>query len=331
MKVSIIIPAYNVAPFITHTLSSLKTDDDIEHEIIVINDGSTDQTASVISEYIENSTQNIKFINQINSGVSAARNAGINAAIGEFIIFLDGDDFVENGYISELYTAAINNSCEIVTCMYNHIWENGEKVSKNFDKYMKMPNLFTWEQFLQTFLYNTTMINTGSLLFKLSIIKDNNLRFDETMTHCEDHKFFVDCFIKANKVYHIKKILYNYLQRSGSLTHNAKPIAYTDTVVFYFNLLKDTRFKQFVSEKTEQIVSIYSIPQAIEYLLRYFIITDKQDLFNQYFSEFKARKYFINRSITLKISIPFKMRLYSLYIAFFTSCYKKRIKRLFGR
>lgn len=111
-KVSIIIPVYNVKKYLRRCLDSVVEQTLTDIEIICVNDGSTDGSDEILKEYAENDNR-IKVINQVNSGMSEARNAGVRKATGEFIGYLDSDDFVEKDYYEKLYNVAKTNGADI--------------------------------------------------------------------------------------------------------------------------------------------------------------------------------------------------------------------------
>ena len=125
IKVSVIVPVYNIEEYIERCLDSLVHQDLKDMEIIVVDDGSTDNSPKICKSYAKK-YPNIKYISQRNQGLSAARNTGISAAKGEYIGFVDGDDFVKNGMFSTLYNNAIKNDVLISCCGYEEYYDNGE-------------------------------------------------------------------------------------------------------------------------------------------------------------------------------------------------------------
>lgn len=123
---SIIIPAYNVAKYIGRTLQSFADQGFKNFEIIVVNDGSSDQTADVVNSY-SHKFNHCQLVNQTNQGVSCARNNGIDHSSGKYIIF-DGDDFVEPDYLIKLNVLITANNSDIAFCAYNKVDESGIKV-----------------------------------------------------------------------------------------------------------------------------------------------------------------------------------------------------------
>ena len=135
MKVSVIIPVYNVEDYIEKCLNSLlqQTLDDIE--LIIVNDGTKDLSIEKI-QYLVDSNKNIKLINQKNSGLSAARNTGLEYAEGEYVAFIDSDDYVESTFLEELYIAAIEDNLDISMSGYKKLKVNKyEEKERNYKLY----------------------------------------------------------------------------------------------------------------------------------------------------------------------------------------------------
>ena len=127
MKLSIIIPAYNVQNNIHNTLFSLLNQSNKNFEIILVNDGSTDNTLEVVERILsKNNLINYKIVNKENGGVSSARNVGILEAQGEYLYFLDGDDYVSPNMVSIVNSYIINNNYpDIIAWGYDNVDENG--------------------------------------------------------------------------------------------------------------------------------------------------------------------------------------------------------------
>ena len=133
-KVSVIISVYNVEKYLARCLDSVINQTLKDIEIICVNDGSTDNSAQILEEYAQKD-ERIKVITQVNSGLSEARNTGMSASTGEFIAFLDSDDFVDLDFYEALYNSAVKNNCEIACG--NIIRENDKKKRKPFVDYDK--------------------------------------------------------------------------------------------------------------------------------------------------------------------------------------------------
>ena len=130
-KVSVIVPAYNVESFIEKCLTTLVLQTLKDIEIIVINDGATDSTPEIISEFAAIDSR-IKVINKQNGGLSSARNAGLEVARGEYIGFVDSDDWVDEDFYEKLYTTAKNRQCDIACATIVRKRERTQKYRINY-------------------------------------------------------------------------------------------------------------------------------------------------------------------------------------------------------
>lgn len=133
VKVSIIVPVYNVEKYLAKCLDSLINQTLKEIEIVVVNDGATDNSPQIIEEYSKKEPR-IKVVNQENAGLSAARNSGINAATAEFMTFLDSDDWLDEDFVEKLYNAAINNNTDIAVGGMKRQREKSFKYRLNFEE-----------------------------------------------------------------------------------------------------------------------------------------------------------------------------------------------------
>lgn len=212
--ISIIIPAYNVGAFIRKCLDSVVMQTHRYLEIIIVNDGSTDNTAEIIGEYTNDSR--IKYIEQQNKGVSAARNAGIEAATGKYLAFVDSDDYLELNMYAELYAALENNDADVAVCNYNLVYDDhvdqsyslihDEVVDVSADvsgyvfKYCACPkpNNYIW-----TRLYYTELVRKSGVRFQNYKLGDDTLFNFMLLPH-------------ISRVVYVSGGLYNYFQRSNS-------------------------------------------------------------------------------------------------------------------
>lgn len=210
VNVSVIVPVYNAEKWIARCLDSLLNQTMTDYEIICIDDGSTDKSAIILRNY-ETNYPNIQVIQQQNQGVSAARNKGLEIAKGEYIGFVDIDDWVESDYLELLYNTAKQKSVDIAICGYcideNHLSQQ----SPFYERYLKRDEALI-EALKQTgyqgFLWNK--------LFRRSLIYDTNIKFDEKLNILEDLVFVCKCIQQSSTVYYDPAIKYHYNQSVGS-------------------------------------------------------------------------------------------------------------------
>lgn len=128
-KVSIIIPVYNVERYIERCLESVFNQTFKNSEVIIVNDGSTDKSMDIVKHYKEKCL----IINQENSGLSSARNKGLEYATGDFILFIDSDDYIHPSMVKDMYDVIVSTQSDIVICGYQSVKENEEIIDNKSD------------------------------------------------------------------------------------------------------------------------------------------------------------------------------------------------------
>ena len=205
-KFSIIIPVYNVEKYIKKCLDSIFEQSFKDYEVIVVNDGTKDNSMDIVKEY------DVKIINQKNQGLSEARNSGAKKATGEYLIFIDSDDYIDKDLLKEI-NKSLKNDPDIVRFQIREVYED-DKESKD---YKETP--FTNKNGVEAFNLITKyhfVENAWSYAIKRSYYEDNNYSFKKGTIH-EDFGLLPLVIIKANTVNSISYIGYNYLQRKGSI------------------------------------------------------------------------------------------------------------------
>lgn len=201
--VTIIIPVYNSEVYLSGCLQSVINQSYDNLELILINDGSTDDSGKICDTFSRNDNR-IKVFHIENSGVSAARNLGLNLAKGKYIAFIDSDDTVHQNYIDKLYNAAAAQDSDIVCTGYTY---TGKELKYDHNDFRNLSN--SRESFVECLLQNTGG-TICSKLFKASIILDNQLRFDGTLKMREDLIFCLEFAFFANGFHAVDNYYYYY-------------------------------------------------------------------------------------------------------------------------
>ena len=213
IMISVIIPVYNVEKYIRQCLESVINQTFKDIEIICINDGSTDNSLEILQEFSQKDKR-IIVINKKNEGASIARNIGIENSQGEYIYFVDSDDWIEIDTIEILYKEC--NEEDIVYSNLCHYNENTKKIKEEKLKY------FIKEGEGKYFLINGEGVGPCNKLYKLSFLKENNLKFLENIIY-EDLEFNFRCFFLSQKVKFVNNAGYNYrMARAGSVMTDFK-------------------------------------------------------------------------------------------------------------
>jgi len=222
MKISIIIPAYNVDTWIPIVLNSLIRQDLSHIEIIVIDDGSVDNTNNTAMRILSQSkTPHYKIIKSTNKGVSAARNIGIFESKGKYLYFLDADDFVSETFVNDLTVIIDQQSSDMICWGYNTVTDNNHMIiRKYFDHYDNSTTLMTPEETLKNILLRKSLrIHTNSVIYRREFITTHELLFYEGCINGEDQEFCYKALSQASEIMFINKVLSYAVNRAGSVTN----------------------------------------------------------------------------------------------------------------
>ena len=217
MKISIIVPMYGVEKYIARCARSLFEQTLVEGvEFIFIDDASKDKSRevleTVINEYSEKQL-NIKIISHAqNQGLPSARNTGLKCAQGEYIMHIDGDDYLENNAIELLYNAVISANADVVWCDYFITFDKKKRV-------ISQPNFETPEDAVRGMLRGSMKYNVWNKLCRKSLYINNSIVFPDGKSMGEDLTMIM-VFLHAQKCTYVNKPLYNYVQNPNQMTAN---------------------------------------------------------------------------------------------------------------
>ena len=221
-KISLIIPVYNVQEYIEKALQSVVNQTFKDFEVIIVNDGSKDQSVEIVKKFIKK-YDNFRLINQENQGLSGARNTGLKEAKGEYIAFIDSDDFIENNFLEELYNLAVDNDADISYC-------NCKIYYPKMNWSLAMPfvsrsKVYSKQKALKTLIMDVRLHHYAwNKLYKKTLFTDNNIDFPNMFF--EDIATTPRLLYFANKCAVSSKGLYHYTRRKGSIlsTMNVKKV-----------------------------------------------------------------------------------------------------------
>ena len=315
-QISVIIPIYNVERYLRQCIDSILAQTFTDFELLLIDDGSPDGCPAICDEYAEKDAR-IRVFHKQNGGVTSARNKGLDNAKGNWIIYIDGDDWIEPTYVEELYNEAINNEADIAICAFRFVYEDGSSVIEH-------PTI--WDDNKQASLnrYIASIWTTacGSIQ-KSSLYKDNGVQSPKDLTFCEDFHLIVRLCYFADKVVSIDKPLYNYRQQPSSILHSTsfeklqrdELTAYTEILEFFRN--------QGVFEIYQKSIS-WRIINALQHMI----------LKPSYFEEFKQHYPDKKKYIWGCPFIGFKLRVLAWLITHNCESIAKaiiRLRKLLGR
>ena len=262
-KVSVIVPVYNVEKYVEKCLKSLIDQTIQEIEIIVVDDGSQDDSKNIIDKYIKKYPAKVKYLYKENGGLSSARNFGITYANGEYIAFLDSDDYVEPTMYEEMYNLAKKENADMVECDF--IWEYPNKQKYDYGvayngkkEAIEKARVVAWNK-----------------LIKREIIENEKIEFPFGLRY-EDVEFFYKLVPSLNKISFMKKYFIHYVQRDNSIV-NTQNIKTKDIFKVLNNVIEFYKNKGYYEEYKEQLEYTYLRLLLCSSLKRMCKIKDKQE------------------------------------------------------
>lgn len=280
-EVSIIVPVYNAARYLEECLDSVLAQTLQDIEIICINDGSTDNSRNILEQYARNDPR-LKIVDQENLGVSAARNAGIDLALGKFLLFLDSDDLLDNKFNFKLIERQVS---DLLLFDFTYLYENNSLllIHNEFIDYIHAGK----ERLLIDFVTWKLKIRIGSFLIKKAMINEYRLKFNEGQSYAEDVEFIIKALYHSDKL-DIFPINLNFY-RDNSESAIAK--------------VNYNRFESFASRKRLweffkvnsqfndllQVYEGYLLPEAIIYIIEL--------MYRKGFNYFKLEKFLNNNNL----------------------------------
>ncbi len=219
MKISVIVPVYNSEKFLDKCILSIINQTLSDFELILIDDGSRDKSGEICDEWAKKDSR-IRVLRQKNGSAAASRNKGLEIAKGDYIAFIDSDDYIDSDYLKAMYEKAEENEADIV--LSGCIWEqNGEN-----EKRINPPLVLTKEEYIKAVVGEKIVYITAfgpcCKLYKRKLIKDNNLLFDTRFKLSEDRIFNIKVMGEIKKAVSMEYLGYHYVDNPGSLTHNRK-------------------------------------------------------------------------------------------------------------
>lgn len=298
MKVSIVVPVYNVEAYLPKCLDSLINQTFNDYEIILINDGSTDNSLKIIDEYSQKYPDKIVKINKVNEGQAIARNVGIKQARGEYIMFVDSDDYIDKNTLKTCYDKAKENNADIVCFGHHMIIDNviGPKESS------RMIN----DDVIKDYILR--QMGPCEKLISKNLIVDNKLYFPALRAY-EDIAVVPAYALFTNKIINIDEGFYYYLLRSGSTMNQ---LTYSKKLEHIF-IAMENLYQLFY-----KVNKVNDYHAEIEFLfikhllhgagLRFISFPNYQDnlnriieMMNKYFPNWPKNKYFKRESLKYKI------------------------------
>ncbi|ONI42804.1 hypothetical protein AN639_02280 [Candidatus Epulonipiscium fishelsonii] len=226
-KVSIIVPIYNVSKYLERSIISIQNQTLKDIEIILINDGSTDNSLDICKRYTKYDDR-IRLIDKPNGGVSSARNIGLEIATGDYIGFVDPDDWIDKNMYLKMYKQITKYDADICLCDHYEVNITGKNIQRNeinrvvLEKQQIINEIILpmlSPRYTKPYEYIKISRPMWSGLYKATLLRDNKVKFDKGLIKAQDVLFNLNAHIVANKVTYLNKPLYYYLKRDESTTN----------------------------------------------------------------------------------------------------------------
>lgn len=318
MKVSVIVPAYNVEKYLRKCLGSLVSQTLQDIEIIVVNDGSGDHSQEIIDEFSEKYPEKIRSFTKENGGLSDARNYGLDRATGEFIGFVDSDDYVTATMFGEMYDLAKKYNAEMVICNLQKVDEEGN-VTQKLTQIPNMPEVIDLRSNFSVF--SDLSYFACNKIFRKELFEE--VRFKKGI-HFEDIQLIPQLLLKCTTIAQTQNYHYQYLERTDSITKT-----HTGKGLDILNAVEDVE-KAFHSSKysdQKDALKGFQILEGIYTFLAYLAFVKDDELFykmSRKLKDFRKERKISTAEIILYrrfnknylLSLPLKKQIYYLLYFF---------------
>ncbi len=294
MKYSVIVPVYNVEKYLDRCINSIISQKYNDFELILVDDGSPDNCPEICDNWAKKDGR-IKVIHKENGGLSSARNAGLDIAKGDYILFIDSDDYITDNFFNEVEKYTQKNSLIVFTCIYRKISGDKKREIKNLDN--------NYSMFEKTkYLISSRTVNTAwSKIFDRELIEKYNMRFGEKFVPAEDFAFSVKYLLLCEKASVINTAIYIYDQRNlDSLSRGRKKNLINIYPAVFNSVYNDIINSKFTKEEKDELLLIWDklhvdsfgtcVMEEIKYNNqgRKAVINEIATLCDKFYSEYKG-------------------------------------------
>lgn len=296
-KVSIIVPVYNVEKYLRKCLDSIVNQTYKDIEIILIDDGSTDNSGKICDEYALNDNK-ICVIHSSNNGVSYARNYGINKAKGKYILFIDGDDFIDENYVQELITLTKKEDYDLVICNEYDYFTISNYISPR-EILLPLTGIFKYDYYRLKNIIEPPYLK----LYKMEIINNFDIRFKENISYCEDQIFNMEYFRYVNKYAFVNKPLYYHIHEKNNSLGKIKNKINMEATIKKIKIEIDFLTDMNIDNKDKLLGE-----HIFNFILNFSDLKDEKSTYKNYKNRTKKIKRMFLDSITYK-NLSFKQKI----------------------
>ncbi|HEY5587614.1 MAG TPA: glycosyltransferase [Candidatus Paceibacterota bacterium] len=273
IKISVIIPVYNTQEYLRKCIESvlLQTLNDIE--IIIVDDGSTDNSLNIIKEFVDRN--NIILISKENEGQGAARNNALDVCSGKYIAFLDSDDYIEKNMLEDMYLKANKYNLDILICKYKCVDINGIEIIGETVEFVDSQIIDSDKCIKEFFTNNTVEGFSWNKIFHRRLFTEENIRYPTNMKY-EDIPTVFNLISNSNKIGFINNKYYYYVQRTDSTTNDLSVKNIKDHLLS-MEMIYDILKKRNLVKKYEQEYQYYFLKSIIDYYSLIYCNKDKRE------------------------------------------------------
>lgn len=249
-KVSVIIPFLNAEKYIEKCVNSVITQTYENLEILLIDNGSRDNSIEAVKRIKDN---RIRLLILEEPGVSKARNYGINEATGEYIFFIDSDDFIERNCIEKLVLTIKKQQCDVVMFNYKRVLEKDNVVIETLPwKNMLFDKKDIYEKMIPKLISTEIWGSVWRMFFCSNVIQKNKIRFKEDIKIAEDLLFNIELLTKINNIFLLEEVLYNYVVSTNSTLNRYKKDNLEQNRIFHYELVNLLKRENIFDENLDE-------------------------------------------------------------------------------
>lgn len=229
--VTIIIPVYNAEKFLERCVMSILEQTYKNWELLLIDDGSPDNSGRLCDDWSKKDSR-VKVYHKKNGGVSSARNLGLDEAKGDWIMFVDSDDWISKDCLEVCLASLAAHNCDVLQYNYYKVYPNGNQIQES--------NISSPASTLEEYVSaapGTVGVCVGGGIYRKSIIEEHGIRFDERMKYAEDGVFVLTTLLYSARMMHIEPSMYFYYMNENSAMHRINIDAYLDSLILQIDFL----------------------------------------------------------------------------------------------
>lgn len=315
-EISIIVPVYNAETFLLQCVDSILTQSFKNFELLLVNDGSIDNSG-IICDELKKKDSRVRVFHKSNGGVSSARNLGLDNALGEWISFVDSDDWIESSMLSEIFQSAKINNADMVFIDIRYHYPTELKVYKSY-RWKGNP-----KEALVDYLKQTRFV-PGWALIKSKLIKNNHFRFPENLTIYEDFHMMVKLVYQSNIITQVEKPLYNYRMQDNSIVHSTNHQKVIENQIWAYNSVLDYF-------KDNDVYEVYAPSLYGRILHDYQRMVLDSSLHNEFRKIYPEKKHFIWKCTTINFKLKILMWCLTHHMSYIALiyCYIRKIYKYF--